>query len=194
MEETPQPAPVELVPEPVAAPELPPEPIVESPEAAVFARVTRLATGFVLALGALVVLIAAVPRLFVPVDLAAGKRWRASSTLSECHPDRIECGGVRTAIFFHTREEPQPWVEFDLTAPTTFRSVSVANRSDGLQERAVPLVLEVSDDRVTWRELARREEPFNGWSPSFDAVTARYVRLRATRTTFLHLEAVKIHP
>ena len=101
---------------------------------------------------------------------------------------------MRTSIFFHTREEEQPWVEMDLDAPTKFSSVSVRNRTDSLQERAVPLVLEVSDDRQSWRQLAQRQDFFNVWTPSFDAVSARYVRLRATRKTFLHLEAVQVHP
>ncbi len=202
------------VPEEAAAPEAPAPEVVEPIEvthhiapdvtpsapteealrALAFTRVTRRATLFVAVLGLSTVALVSLPRLFVPTDLAEGKRWRASSALEECHPDRIECGGVRTAIFFHTREEDQPWVEFDLGKPTTFRSVSVRNRTDSLQERAVPLVLEVSDDRQTWQQLARREEPFGSWTPSFDAVTARYVRLRVTRKTFLHLEAVHVHP
>src|SRR5581483_3332388 len=38
-------------------------------------------------------------------NLAAGKPWSASSSALECHPERAECGGVKTRIFFHTREE-----------------------------------------------------------------------------------------
>lgn len=159
-----------------------------------FRRVTRRASWFVVVLGVLTFVLVVVPRLFAPADLASGKRWRASSMLEECHPERIDCGGVRTSIFFHTREEDQPWVEIDLGAPTTFSSVTVRNRSDGWQDRAVPLVLEVGDDRQAWRQLAQRQEVFREWSPSFEQVTARYVRLRAAKKTFLHLEAVKVHP
>lgn len=178
----------------IAAAVTPGPPTEEALRALAFSRVTRLATWFVVALGLLTVSLVSLPRLFAPADLAEGKHWRASSTLESCHPDRIECGGVRTSIFFHTREEEQPWVEFDLGAPITFRSVSVRNRTDGFQDRAVPLVLEVSDDRQTWRQLGQRDDPFITWTSSFDAVSARYVRLRAARRTFLHLESIKVHP
>jgi hypothetical protein len=47
-------------------------------------------------------------------DLAASKPWRASSSLFVCNPAARECGGAATAIFFHTREEQDPWVEIDL--------------------------------------------------------------------------------
>ncbi len=128
------------------------------------------------------------------VDLAEGRRTRTSSTLYPCSPARMDCGGFRTAILFHTREEESPWFEVDLEVPTTFSSVDVRNRSDCCQDRAIPLVLEMSDDRRSWTELARRDETFSLWSPAFSSVTARYVRLRVLKRTYLHLEAVNVRP
>lgn len=127
-------------------------------------------------------------------DLAAGKPWRTSSSAGECHPEQTECIGSRTAILFHTNDEPNPWFEIDLSAPTQFSSVAVRNRGDAARERAVPLILEVSDDQKTWRELARREAVFDDWVARFEPVTARYVRLRVPRTSMLHLERVQILP
>jgi hypothetical protein len=159
-----------------------------------FRRVTRQASA--LAIGLCVATLAgtAFSQREGPPDLAAKKPWRASSKYAECHPERFDCGGAKTGIFFHTNLENGPWVEIDLLAPTTFSSVSVRNRTDCCQERAVPLILEASDDRTTWRELARHETVFSKWTPKFASTTARYVRLRVPRQSFLHLDAFNIHP
>ncbi|HVW30275.1 MAG TPA: discoidin domain-containing protein [Polyangiaceae bacterium] len=126
-------------------------------------------------------------------NLAAGKRWSASSAMFECHPAQAECGGAKTRIFFHTKEEQDPWLMYDLGAKTTFSSMRVENRQDAVLDRAVPLVLEVSDDGAHFHEIARRDTEFSTWKPSFPPVTARYVRLRVARRSILHLEEVDIY-
>ena len=100
---------------------------------------------------------------------------------------------MRSKIFFHTNEDAQPWVEFDLLAPTAFSEVYVRNRTDSVPDRAVPLVIEVSDDETNWRAVARRDDTFRTWTASFPTLTARYVRLRVDRRSYLHLEIVEVH-
>jgi hypothetical protein len=126
-------------------------------------------------------------------NLAAGKAWKASSSLFDCHPEQAECGGAKTRIFFHTRDEQDPWLQYDLGAPTAFSSVRVDNRQDGEGARAVPLVVEVGDDGQHFRQVARRDDDFSSWSASFPSVTARYVRLRVARKSMLHLEEVDVY-
>jgi hypothetical protein len=99
----------------------------------------------------------------------------------------MECGGARSAMFFHTTEEDKPWVEIDLGAPQKFSRVEVVNREDCCPERAVPLVIEVSDDQKNWRDVARRTEVFREWETTFNQVSARYVRARVDRRSVLHL-------
>lgn len=135
-----------------------------------------------------------VARVAAPVDLAKGRPWTASSKLTDCHPDREECGGAKTAIFFHTLEEENPWVQIDLQTAQSFSSATIENRLDVALERAIPLVLEVSTDGVTWKEVARREKKFEKWKPSFPTQTARFVRAKVPRRSILHLTAVRIHP
>jgi len=135
---------------------------------------------------------AAVHRATQKPDLAAGKPWRASSSLDTCKPAEHMCTSTRTDIFFHTVEEVEPWVEFDLGRPTTFSVVEVTNRSDCCTDRAVPLAIEVSSDQKTWREVSRRSDTFNEWRAKFKPQTARYVRLRSLRRTLLHLEKVAV--
>ncbi|HEX5100428.1 MAG TPA: discoidin domain-containing protein, partial [Polyangiaceae bacterium] len=127
-------------------------------------------------------------------DLAAGKRWRTSSQWgAPCDPERGRCAGVTgTRILFHTNEESSPWVEFDLGKETFFSTVKVRNRTDCCQERAAPLVLELSHDRQKWREIARRNDPFETWTAHFAPKRARYVRARVLGRSILHLERVTV--
>jgi len=177
---------------------------VESEEAerrAVFASATQWTTALVALTVATVGLTAALPRV-LSRELAKGKPWRASSTYVECYPEDFACGSGRpsigrTGIFFHTKDDHQPWVEFDLGTPTRFSEVVVHNRRDGDQfvlDRAVPLLLEVGDDQRTWRVLAQRDQSFAVWTARFEPATARFLRLRSPRTTMLHLDAVEVYP
>lgn len=143
---------------------------------------------------ALAILSSAVIWLWPPkVDLAKGKPWRVSSIGAECHPEKSECGGAKTNILFHTRQEQDPWFEYDFGAPISFSSLTIRNRSDYGPERAVPLVVEVSNDDKSFTQIARREAQFSTWEPSFKT-RARYLRLRVARESMLHLEAVAVHP
>jgi len=127
-------------------------------------------------------------------DLAKGVPWRTSSVAAICHPEKSECGEVKTDILFHTNLEKEPWFEYDFGTPITFSSLTIKNRSDYGPERAVPLVVEVSNDDKSFTEVARREAVFSTWKPSFTPQHARYLRLRIARDSMLHLEAIKVHP
>ncbi len=157
-------------------------------------RLTLMAVGICLGASIAGGLAYGVSRLLRPNNLLAGKPWVASSKALECHPDQHDCGGWKTDIFFHTKLEPSPWVRFDFGAPTTFSSLSIRNRQDMGLDRCVPMSVEVSDDAVTWREVAQRKEAFTVWSPSFPPTTARYLRLRVVgRSTWFHLVGVEAY-
>jgi hypothetical protein len=97
-------------------------------------------------------------------------------------------------VFFHTNEEENPWIEYDLGAKVQFSSLTIYNRSGAVEDRAVPMVVEISDDGRSYKDVAKRTKVFDVWEPSFKPVRARYVRLRVARRTFLHLDGVQIHP
>jgi hypothetical protein len=162
--------------------------------ALLFQRFVRLFAFVLLVAGAIAVAVVVAEYVGKKPNLAAGKPWRASSTWAVCRPEIKTCGRLRSKIFFHTREEQQPWIEFDLQGPTAFSGLYIKNRTDSMPDRVVPLVVEVSDDAKAWRTVIRREEPFRTWTASFPTVTARYVRLRIDRRSTLHLEMVEIHP
>ena len=120
-------------------------------------------------------------------NLAALKPFRTSSTLPEC-----ATGEGCSDVMFHTREENNPWVEFDLGGTKSIRRIEVRNRSQCCKERALPLIAEVSDDRQHWKEVARRDTEFSRWTARFQPTPAAYVRLRVPRPTYLHLVDVAI--
>lgn len=125
-------------------------------------------------------------------DLAAGKAWTTSSQYDTgCASPEQECGSGK-AYFFHTQEERQPWVQFDLGRTERVSKVRVTNRDDCCAERAVPLVIEVSGDGENWKEVARRKDTFEEWTARFSTVSARYVRLKVTRRAMFHLKQVRI--
>jgi hypothetical protein len=95
-------------------------------------------------------------------------------------------------MLFHTEQENNPWVEYDLGAPKPIHRVEVANRSDCCDDRAIPLVVELSNDRTNWTEVARRDSEFQSWTAKFATKTVRYVRLRVPRVTALHLKEVVV--
>ncbi|MFO0597361.1 MAG: discoidin domain-containing protein [Myxococcaceae bacterium] len=152
-------------------------------------RWTRVALFTLLAVGAFSIVLAVVSAIrHRPLEpgLLVGKPVRTSSKLGR------DWGS--TKLLFHTDLEANPWAEWDLGQPTKLHEVVVTNRSDCCDERAIPLVVEVSDDQANWKEVARRTDRFDATMRlPFDEVTARYLRLRIARTSFLHLEAVEAH-
>jgi hypothetical protein len=125
-------------------------------------------------------------------DLGRGKPWAVSSAYDINCPSPERCEKDK-AYFFHTFEDASPWFELDLGRPTQFSAIRVVNRRD-LPERAVPLILEVSNDQKTWREVSRRTKVFWSWKASFSPVTARYVRARIGRRSLLHLRDFRVLP
>jgi hypothetical protein len=152
----------------------------------------RLKRGAVVLLA--LVLLGALSKVSIPKkSLAAGKKWRISSAAVVCKPSEHRCGSATTDILFHTKQEKSPWFEVDLAAVKSFREVLVHNRTDSFPERAVPLVLELSDDQKSWREAARIKEPFQTWKVVVPEGKARYLRLRVDRVSTLHLEGLEVY-
>ena len=128
-------------------------------------------------------------------DLARGAPWRASSKLegNGCISPAQQCD-ESPVMFVCTREEKEPWIEFDLGGAHQISSVRIDNRVDCCLDRTIPLIVEVSENHKKWRTVARRDEEFKDWRATFAPVKARWVRLRINRVSFLHLAGVHIYP
>jgi hypothetical protein len=92
-------------------------------------------------------------------------------------------------MLFHTDDETNPSVNFDFGQPVLFSHLVIEN-TENLQERAIPLIVELSLDGKTYRQIGKREQVFATWSLNFPTAEARFVRLRVPRRTWLHLKRV----
>ncbi|HEY0469389.1 MAG TPA: discoidin domain-containing protein [Polyangiaceae bacterium] len=127
-------------------------------------------------------------------DLAAGRPWRASSTSGDsvgCRSPAQQCGQL-LGLFFHTNEEQNPWLEIDLGQLRTISQVELTNRTDCCGDRAQPITIEVSTDHQHFLPVAGRDAEFSTWRARFPAVSARWVRARVLKQTYLHLKRVRI--
>jgi hypothetical protein len=48
-------------------------------------------------------------------------------------------------------------------------------------------------DGKTFTQVARNDNPFLVWDAKFHPTTARYVRLKCEKKTYLHLNEVTVH-
>ncbi len=122
--------------------------------------------------------------------------WRASSLVARYSCESPRQGCFHDHFFFHTREQRKPWVEFDLENVPSVSRLVIKNRTDceGCSARAVPLVIEVSDDRKNWKKVARQDADFQVWTAKFPTIHPRWLRLRGSGKTTLHLKQVRIQP
>jgi len=126
-------------------------------------------------------------------NIARGKPWTISSVYPMgCRSPSQKCM-ESPSFFFHTQEQQNPWIEFDLGTPQTFSSLKIKNREDCCSDRAVPLIVEVSSDGKKWKQLARKNEVFSTWQPEFPTAEGRWVRLRVAKKTMLHFVSVDIY-
>ncbi len=130
-----------------------------------------------------------IKRKLNPPNLLEGKSWHASSVLPNTHAN-LNCDGTVGGFFFHTANELNPWVQFDLGSEQSVRRVEVANRA-GYEDRALPLAIELSSDGKRWLEVARKTETFTNWDVDFAPKDARYLRARAVSKTWLHLGCLR---
>ncbi len=148
-------------------------------------RILRLGTLTVLLSVILVGAGFGISKLTASPNLLAGIAPQTSSTF----PADVSSAGLA----FHTNSEQGPWALYDLGAVKSVSDVEVQNRGEGLGDRAIPLVVEVSLDNKKWSQVARRDEAFERWKASFGPVGARYLKLTVKKVTYFHLVSVKAH-
>lgn len=121
--------------------------------------------------------------------------WHASSTYA-AEPGCVSPSQVcdNEEFFFCTEREDDPWIQFDLGASRRVSLVRVKNRTecDGCMGRAVPLVVELSEDGAEWTTVAQTSARFRTWTFEFPAHSARFVRLLVRKNTYFHLKHVQI--
>ncbi len=158
-------------------------------------RMVRIAVLVLLACG---IVVATSSRRAAGADLAEGTPWRASSTYSgggnACSSPQQTCPGAEQGFFFHTEDGDRgPWIEFEFDSrPLDISMVEIENRTDCCADRAVPMVIEVSLDHNSWRQVAERTKSFSTWHASFPSAQASWVRVRLLQKGPLHLKRIRI--
>jgi hypothetical protein len=135
----------------------------------------------------LILLAFGIRTLVIGRNLVAGQTPRTSTSWAGC-PSDPGC----VPLLFCTDDQNDPWAEFDLGGPKRIHRIDVTNREDCCGDRAVPLVMEVSNDRSSWTEVAKRTEEFTSFTVKFPPRVARYVRFRVPKRAVFHLKDVAI--
>lgn len=157
----------------------------------------RLAQGFVLAVGLLLPLAAGVAGIVLvraqPPNQLSGAAWRVNTAYPGYELSGTLDDSPSSPMFFCTNREVEASILLELPKAVTAGQLVVENRADCCGERAVPLLAEVSLDGNDFREVARIEHPFKMWRVNFPAAQVRFLRLRATKNTWLHFRYVRLH-
>jgi hypothetical protein len=124
--------------------------------------------------------------LHCPVTVSSQYPWQGTD-----HSLLVD--GDRNNMGFHTQSGGQQWVVIDLGSVRKFNKLVAYNRSDGYQDRAVPIKLEVSKDNINFTLLRERKETFDQWTAGGLHAEGRYVRLLNTPPNFFHLAEVEIY-
>jgi F5/8 type C domain-containing protein len=117
-----------------------------------------------------------------PISMSSSCEQRPEYSALPAGAERLIDGKKDRAYDACTRRESRPWVRLDLQAPTRLTRVVVTGRRDCCWgSDSLPLVLELSDDDQSFREVARRDIPTSDrdpWRIDLRGAEARYLRLR----------------
>jgi hypothetical protein len=134
-------------------------------------------------------------RMAAPANIALRKPVTASSTAFGMKPEGAVDGKRYGTYGFHSDISNDPWLTIDLGAPHDLRHIDVYGRHDCCFEQSVPMIVEGSLDNTTFSPIAQRDAPLDHaepWAISVRYVTARYVRVRTARQSYLVLTEVEV--
>jgi F5/8 type C domain len=138
-----------------------------------------------------------------PATQSSLSQWSKGTTVEEDAGYAVSGDPSRDG--FHTNSDPNPWWMVDLGSTAQVHFIRIFNREripDWIQQRANPLVVELSDDGEKWDTLFRtnRGQVFGGYSggrpllwSTKHPVEARFVRISIPRQEYLHLAEVEIY-
>jgi hypothetical protein len=162
-------------------------------------REIRMAHHVRLALAALVAatLIAMLVQwVATPKNIALRKPVTASSEAWDTKPEGAVDGDKFTRFGFHSSLDDKPWLVIDLGANYRLTRVKVYGRGDCCFDQSVPLTMETSTDGTSFKAIAERASDFSQSAPWVvypQSSTARFLRLRTQRTSYLVLSEVEVN-
>ena len=133
----------------------------------------------------------------IPAGKWISKNAKATySSRSQYSPKRetvLEVAGENYG--FHTdRNDAQQWMIIDLEKSQNLTGAMIYNRKDAQADRTNNMIMFVSEDGNSWREVWRTREAKPMWYVNFDKpANARYVKLLLDKKEYFHLSGVKIY-
>jgi hypothetical protein len=97
---------------------------------------------------------------------------------------------------FHSEADESPWLSIDLGQTYAIQRIKAYGRADCCYDQSVPLAAELSDDGVSFHQIAERKDAFSQFEPWViepTSATARFVRLRTLRRSYLVLSEVEVY-
>jgi hypothetical protein len=131
------------------------------------------------------------PNLALHCQVTVSSQSREFPSVGADHSLLVD--GDHDNMGFHTESAGQQWAVIDLGSVRKFDKVVVYNRSDGYQDRAVPLRLEVSTNNRDFTLLRERKEVFDTWTAKGLHAEGRYLRLLNTPPNYFHLAEVEVY-
>lgn len=155
-------------------------------------------------IGAALALLIVLSLLFAPLfqrmllgrNVARGTRVTASSRYPGTpDPSGLVNGVVEATYGAHTTKEREAWFLVDFGAVHSLRHIRVIPRGDGYLNEIVPIMLETSEDGISFVTRDVRRTVFSQTSPwQIDIrVRARYMRLRTPGMGYLALAEVEAY-
>jgi hypothetical protein len=159
---------------------------------ALFARYTRVTIVSAAVLVVVALIANWISAKFEKPNIALHRPVEVSSQYPGAGEDHsLLVDGDRSNLGFHT-DCQGGWVIVDLGAPKKIGKVVVYNRTE-YPERAVPLIVEVSNDHKSYTKVAERKEVFDKWSASGLNAQGRYVKLKNSTAACFHLAEVEVY-
>jgi hypothetical protein len=156
-------------------------------------RILRLTVAAALVIAAMS---AAAIWVFRPRNIALHAAANSSSQAYDTTPAGAVDGRRFGQLGFHSGSEESPWLAIDLGRRYAISRVKVFGRSDGYFDQSIPLVLEGSDDGVTYAKVSETSDPFSAYDPWVAkpaSFVARFVRLRKKTAGVLVTSEVEVN-
>jgi hypothetical protein len=148
--------------------------------------------GLAMVVGAATLVVTRLESKKIAPNLATGSIVTISSRHpSSPDPSHVVDGDIYQ-LGFHTNLEQNPWVLLDLGREKLVHHIIFYNRADCCQERAVPLVIQLSHDGQKFTDVSRIDKRFNKWDAEIPAQSARYIRATTPKFEFLHLSEIEV--
>jgi hypothetical protein len=134
---------------------------------------------------------------FGVTNVALGKPTTASSRLPGTGPASGATNGeIESNYGVQTTLEDDCWVMVDLQKSYKIHEVRVYNRGDGWQTEGLPILLQISSDKIHWQDISRRDTMYSQtdpWITKPPGMKARYVRLKRPARGYICISELEVY-